>query len=354
MERPVNKVELMSYTASAIAERLQGEVLGDGSVVISGFAPADAARPGDMTFAENEAYFARAESSEASAILVGNGFTSTKKTLIRVANARVAFARVLNLFFPEPPVTPGIHATAAVSPSATIDPSAHIGPHCVVGDRAQIGARVTLEGGNHIGPDCVVGDDTRLFPNAVLYARTRVGQRVRIHSGTVIGSDGFGYVFDQGRHVKVPQIGNVIVHDDVEIGSNVSIDRGALGSTVIGRGTKIDNLVQIGHNVVLGEHCILCGQVGIAGSTKVGNYTTMAGQVGVAGHLAIGNQVTLGAQAGVMNNIPDGEKWLGAPAQPDRDMKRIFIGLQRLPELTKRVNALEKRLKVLDPDPTSA
>jgi UDP-3-O-[3-hydroxymyristoyl] glucosamine N-acyltransferase len=213
----------------------------------------------------------------------------------------------------------------------------------VVSDRAQIGPRSVLEGSNHVGADCAVGEDSHLFPNVILYARTQVGNRVRIHSGTVVGSDGFGYVLDQGRHLKVPQIGNVVIQDDVEIGSNVSIDRGALGSTVIGRGTKIDNLVQIGHNVVLGEHCILCGHVGIAGSTKVGSYTTMAGQVGVAGHLTIGSHVTLGAQAGVMNNVPDGEKWLGAPAQPDRDMKRIFIALQRLPELSKRVKELEER-----------
>jgi len=167
---------------------------------------------------------------------------------------------------------------------------------------------------------------------------------VRIHAGAVVGSDGFGYVFDQGRHLKVPQIGNVIIEDDVEIGANVAIDRAALGSTVIGQGSKIDNLVQVGHNVALGEHCILCGQAGIAGSTKVGRYVTMAGQAGVAGHLKIGDQVTIGAQAGVMNHIPDGEKWLGSPAQPDRQMKRVFIAMQRLPELRQRLHHLEQRL----------
>ena len=338
-----------SFTASDLAQRLQGEIVGDGSVVLAGFAPADTARAGDLTFAENDNYLARAEKSNASAILAAKNATSATKTLIRVANPRVAFARLLQIFFPEPAPAPGIHPSAVIAPDAQIDPAASIGPHCAVGARTRIGPRAILDGGNHIGPDCVIGADSHLFPNVVVYGGTQIAQRVRIHAGTVVGSDGFGYVFDEGRHLKVPQIGNVVIEDDVEIGSNVSIDRGALGSTVIGQGTKIDNLVQIGHNVNLGAHCILCGHVGIAGSSRVGSYTTMAGQVGIAGHLNIGSRVTVGAQSGVMNNIPDGEKWLGAPAQPDRDMKRIFVALQRLPDLTKRVNELERRVK--DPTP---
>jgi UDP-3-O-[3-hydroxymyristoyl] glucosamine N-acyltransferase len=331
-------------TAAEIAAHLGGQVVGDGSIVLKGFAPADSARRGDLTFAENEEYFARAAKSEASAILVDGISGETDKVLIRVPKARVAFAKTLSLFFPDPPVVPGIHATAVISSTARIDPRAQIGPHCVIGDRAQIGAECVLQGGNHIGADCVIGESSRLFANVVLYPRTQIGRRVSIHAGTVIGSDGFGYVFDKGAHQKVPQIGNVVVHDDVEIGANVTIDRGALGSTVIGKGSKIDNLVQIAHNVVIGEHCIVVAQVGIAGSTKLGSYVTLAGQVGIAGHLKIGNQVTVAAQSGVMNDIPDGQKWLGAPAQPDREMKRIFIALQRLPELLKRVHELEKRL----------
>jgi UDP-3-O-[3-hydroxymyristoyl] glucosamine N-acyltransferase len=334
----------MTFTAADLAKHLNGEVLGDGALPITGFAPADAAKKGDLTFAENEAYFARAELSAASAILVSSPFTSSSKSLIRVANARVAFANVLPLFFPELTFAAGIHPTAQIAPTAEIDPSVHVGPFCVVGDGVKIQARSVLEGGNHLGANCRLGEDVRLFPRVVLYAQTQVGNRVRIHSGAVIGSDGFGYVFDQGRHLKVPQIGNVVIEDDVEIGANSAIDRAALGSTVIGKGTKIDNLVQVGHNVVLGEHCILCGQVGIAGSTKVGRYVTMAGQAGLAGHLTVGDQVTVGAQAGVMHDIPTGQKWLGAPAQPDRQMKRVFLALQRLPELLQRVHQLEKRL----------
>ena len=335
---------MMKFTATDLAKQLQGEVVGDGAVAITGFAPADAAKAGDLTFAESEAYFAKAQQSAASAILVSADVKSSPKTLIRVANARVAFAKALALFFPEPQFAPGIHASAVVAPSAEVDPSAHVGPFCVVGAGARIGARSVLEGGNHIGAACALGEDVRLFPNVVLYPRTQVGNRVRIHAGVVIGADGFGYVFDEGRHLKVPQIGNVIVEDDVEIGANSAVDRATLGSTIIGKGTKIDNLVQVGHNVTVGTHCILCGQVGIAGSTKVGSYVTMAGQVGVAGHLKIGDKVTLGAQSGLMNDVPDGENWLYTPAQPMRQVKRMLIAMQRLPELLRRVNELEKQL----------
>jgi UDP-3-O-[3-hydroxymyristoyl] glucosamine N-acyltransferase len=331
-------------TAAEIAAHLHGQVLGDASIQLQGFAPADSAKPGDLTFAENQDYFARAEQSAASAILVDGNHTSSKKVLIRVAKARVAYAKVLGLFYPPAQFAAGIHATAVIDGTCQIDPSAHIGPHCVVGARARIGAKSVLESGNHVGTDCLIGESVRLFPNVVLYAGTELGNRVSIHAGTVVGADGFGYVFDQGAHRKVPQIGNVIIQDDVEIGANVTIDRGSLGSTIIGKGTKIDNLVQIGHNVVIGDHCIVVAQVGIAGSTNLGAHVTLAGQVGVAGHLKIGNKVTVEAQSGVMNNIPDGEKWLGAPAMPDRQTKRMWIAMQRLPELLQRVNELEKRL----------
>lgn len=336
----------MSFTAAEIARQLKGEVLGDGSTVLTGFAPADRAHPGDLTFAENETYFHRAEASAASAILVAGDFTSTTKVLIRVTNARVAFARVLPLFFPEPVFAPGIHPSAVIAASAKIDSTAHIGPHCVVGEQVRIGARTVLQGGNHVGADSQLGDDTNIFPNVTLYARIQIGHRVRIHSGTVIGADGFGYVFDQGIHLKVPQIGNVIIGDDVEIGANVTIDRGALGPTSIGKGTKIDNLVQVAHNVSIGEHCLVVAQVGIAGSCKLGDYVILGGQVGMAGHLKIGNQVTIAAQSGVMHDIKDGAKMLGTPAIPDRQFKRQVIAIQQLPELIRRVRELEKRLGI--------
>jgi UDP-3-O-[3-hydroxymyristoyl] glucosamine N-acyltransferase len=332
------------FTTAEIAKELDGEVLGDGSLKLTGFAPASTARPGDLTFAENETFFLKAEQSAASAILIDGPFTSVHKALIRVANARIAFARVLPLFFPERTFAPGLDPTAVAAPSAHIDPTAHIGPHCVIGEKASIGPGVVLQGGNHIGNQCVIGAQSRLFPNVVLYDQTQIGQRVRIHAGAVIGSDGFGYVFDAGLHRKVPQVGQVIVQDDVEIGANVTIDRGALGPTVIGKGTKIDNLVMIAHNVSLGEHCLVVAQVGVAGSTKIGHYTTLAGQAGITGHLKIGDKVTIAAQSGVMHDVPDGGKWLGSPAQPDRQAKRQMIALHHLPELIRRVAELEKRV----------
>jgi UDP-3-O-[3-hydroxymyristoyl] glucosamine N-acyltransferase len=330
------------HTVAEVAQVVEGQVAGDSTARLTGFAPADRAQPGDLTFAENDLYFARADQSAATAILVDADFKSEKKIIIRVANARVAFARVLPLFYPDPVFAAGVHPTAVVAASARVDSMAHIGPYCVVGEHARIGPRSVLEGANHVGAHCHLGEDVHLFPGVVLYARSQIGHRVRLHSGVVIGADGFGYVVDGGLHRKIPQIGFVVIQDDVEVGANVTIDRGALGPTVIGRGTKIDNLVQIGHNVTVGEHCLLVAQCGIAGSTRLGSYVTLAGQVGLAGHLKIGHRVTVAAQSGVMNDIPDGEKWMGAPARPSQQMKRQLIAVERLPDLRKRVAELER------------
>ncbi len=332
----------MNFTVAEIAKHLDGEVVGNATAILKGFAPADSARPGDLTFAENEDFFARAEKSAATAIIAEKRFSPAKKILIRVPHARIAFAKALTLFFPERTFAAGIHPTAVVAPDAQIDPTAHIGPYCVIGARVHIGARTVLQGGNFIGEDSTLGEDTNLFPHVTLYARTKIGRRVRIHASTVIGSDGFGYVQDGNIHRKVPQIGNVVIGDDVEIGAGVMIDRGALDSTVIGQGTKIDNLVQIAHNVEVGEGCLLVAQSGIAGSSKLGNFVVLAGQSGIAGHLKIGNQVTITGKSGVMHDIPDGEKWLGIPAQPDKQSKRQLIAMQHLPVLLRRVTKLEK------------
>jgi UDP-3-O-[3-hydroxymyristoyl] glucosamine N-acyltransferase len=333
----------MPFTTSEIAKLIGGQAVGDGNAALKNFAPAESAQIGDLTFAENEDYFSRAEQSAATAIIADKRFSSAKKILIQVPNARIAFAKALALFFPEQKFAAGIHPSAVISKSAQIDPSAHIGPHCTVGERVKIGARSVLQAGNFIGDDSQLGDDVNLFPNVTIYPRTQIGSRARIHASSVIGADGFGYVLDGGVHRKVLQIGNTIIGDDVEIGAGVTVDRGALGSTVIGAGTKIDNLVHVAHNVEIGEHCLLCAQVGIAGSTKLGNYVVLAGQVGIASHLKIGNQVTVGSRAGVMHDIPDGEKWLGVPAQPDKLAKRILIAIQHLPDLLKRVAELEKK-----------
>jgi len=333
-----------TYTTGQIAERIGATVIGDPNLPLTGFAPADSAKPGDLTFAENESYFARAKQSAASAILVAEDFSPDTKTLIRVTNARVAFAQVLPLFFPEPTFAPGIHPSAVVAATAQVDPTAHIGPHCVVGERVKIGPGAVLISQVYVGDDCSVGEQTRLFPHVTLYQRSHLGKRVRIHAGAVIGADGFGYVFDGSEHRKVPQVGQVLIQDDVEIGANTTIDRAALGATIICKGTKIDNLVQIAHNVTIGEHSIIVAQVGIAGSTKIGAYVTVAGQAGIAGHLRIGDRVTLAAQSGVMHHIPEGQKWMGSPAQPDRVTKRQLLAIERLPDLLRRVHELERRL----------
>ena len=337
----------MSFTAAEIAEKLHGEIAGDGSVRLTGIAPADLARAGELTFAENAAYFAAAEQSQAAAILVAGPFKSASKVIIRVKNARVAVARALPWFFPAEEFPQGIHPSAVIADSAQIAPTAHVGPNCILGPRVRLGARSVLMGGNDLRADCQIGDDVCLYPNVVLYRKTQIGNRVTIHAGTVIGSDGFGYVLDEGRHRKIQQLGHVIIHDDVEIGANAAIDRGALGPTVIGEGTKIDNLVQVAHNVVIGRHCVIMGQVGFAGSTRLGDYCVVASQSGIADHLKLGNQAVVGAKSGVMRDIPDGGRVLGIPASPDRQAKRQMIAAQQLPEVIHRLRDLEKQVEQL-------
>jgi UDP-3-O-[3-hydroxymyristoyl] glucosamine N-acyltransferase len=234
-----------------------------------------------------------------------------------------------------------------INDSADVDESSFIGPHCVVGAGVRIGARCVLHGGNHVRQDCVLGDDVVLHPNVVLYPQTKLGNRVVIHAGTVIGSDGYGYVFDEGHHRKVLQVGNVVIGDDVELGSNTCVDRGALGPTVIGEGTKIDNQVHVAHNVYLGRHCLVMGQCGFAGSTRIEDYCVIASQSGVADHLTLGPQATVGAKSGVMKNVPPKATVLGVPAVPDKQFKRQIIAIQQLPELIRRMRRAEAELAEL-------
>jgi UDP-3-O-[3-hydroxymyristoyl] glucosamine N-acyltransferase len=259
----------------------------------------------------------------------------------------VAIAKVLPLFFPPEIYPSGIHAGANIHPTAQIDASAHVGPHCVIGAGVRLGKRSVLAGGNHVGRDSQIGDDVCLYPNVVIYPKTQIGNRVAIHAGTVIGSDGYGYVFDQGQHRKMLQVGHVIIQDDVEIGANAAVDRGALGATVIGAGTKIDNLVHVAHNVVMGRHCLVMGQVGFAGSAHLGDYVVVASQSGIAGHLKLGNQSTVGAKSGVMRDIPDGQTVLGYPAAPDKQAKRQWVATAQLPDMIRRLRELEKQVEQL-------
>ncbi len=329
-------------TVSFLAGHVGGVVVGDGELVIKGLAPAESALQGELTFAEKATYLAEAERSQASAILVANSVESSTKVLIRVKDPRVAMAKILPLFFPPEEFLAGVHASAVVD--GEVHPTAYVGPHCVVAAGVQIGKGSVLMGGNHIGRDSRIGQDVRLHPNVVLYPKTQIGNRVEIHAGTTIGSDGYGYVFDEGRHLKMQQVGYVVIEDDVEIGANAAIDRGALGATRIGQGTKIDNLVHVAHNVVMGKHCLIMGQVGFAGSTNLSDYVIIASQSGIAGHLKIGAQAMIGAKSGVMRDIEAGASMLGSPAAPDKQTKRQWIAAAQVPDALKRLKALERRV----------
>jgi UDP-3-O-[3-hydroxymyristoyl] glucosamine N-acyltransferase len=241
-----------------------------------------------------------------------------------------------------------VHPTACVARSARVDASASIGPLAVVEGDAVVGPRCRVGALAFVGRGAVLGEDVRLHPHVVVLAEVRIGNRVIVHAGTVLGADGFGYAFDGRAHRKIPQVGSLRIEDDVEIGANTAIDRAALGETVVRRGTKIDNLVQIGHNCDVGEDVILVAQVGIAGSSRVGNRAMLAGQVGVADHVTIGAGAILTAQSGVPNDVPAGEIWSGTPSRPTSQQKRIWGGESQLPELIKRVRALEKRLKEIE------
>lgn len=338
---------IMIMTVAEIAAAVRGEVIGDSSVQIHGLNAAACAAEGELTFADNEKFFATAEGSRASAVLVGKGVHAATKPLIRVPDVRIAVARLLPMFVPPRPHVPGIHPGAKLDSTTEVHPTAHVGPNCVLAANVRIGAGSVLMGGNYIAENCVVGADVRLFPNVVLYADTQVGNRVIIHAGTVIGSDGYGYVFDRATHLKVLQVGNVVIEDDVEIGANSAIDRAAFASTIIGAGTKIDNLVHVAHNVVMGKHCLVMGQCGFAGSTVLGDYAVIASQSGVAGHLKLGRQSTVGAKSGVMRDVPDGETVLGIPAMPHKQTKRQWVAQQQLPEMLRRLRDLEAQVQEL-------
>ncbi len=337
----------MELTAGQIAELLSGELRGDPSLPISGLGPAGQAGPDQIAFAVGQVQLEEALAGNAGAILLPPGLSlpgDCRPALILVDNPRLAAARLLERFHPEPRPPAGIHPGASVDPRARVHPQASVGDGCHVGADASIGAGTILDPGVHVGEGCRIGDGCRLFPRVVLYPGCRLGHRVRIHAGSVIGSDGYGYVLDGERHRKIPQVGGVRIGDDVELGANVAVDRGALGDTVIGEGTRVDNLVQIAHNVSIGRHCLIVAQAGIAGSTAIGDHTVIAGQAGIAGHLSIGKGVSIAAQSGIMQDIPDGGKIFGTPGQPDREAKRQILALRRLPGLLRRFARLEERL----------
>ncbi|BDG08338.1 UDP-3-O-(3-hydroxymyristoyl)glucosamine N-acyltransferase [Anaeromyxobacter paludicola] len=340
----------MTFLLAELAARVGGEVQGDGALRVERVAPLETAGPADLSFFSNPRYREAFEASRAGAVVLEPGAAAPAgRTVLRVKNAYLAFARISTLFHPPREPVPEIAPQAAVHPSAHVHPSAQVMPFACVGPGAEVGARSILFPGVVLGAEARVGEDCVLYANVNVRERCVVGSRCVLQPGVVIGADGFGFAFDPvgedgsgPRHYKVPQAGNAVVEDDVELGANSCVDRATLGSTVVGRGSKIDNLVQIAHNVQVGPLSILCAQVGISGSTKLGQGVVLAGQVGLAGHLQVGDRATLLAQSGVMNDIPAGETWGGYPARPQRRWMREEALLRRLDELSRRVKALEK------------
>lgn len=336
----------MEFTVSELAAFVGGQFASDadGSIRITGAAAVTDAAEGKVTFFANPKYLPQLKASRASVALVPLDFCEPIPAIaIRVKNPSLAFAQLLEKFVP-PAVRffPGVHPTAVVASSAVLGENVSIQPFVVIEDGARIGANSVIGAHGYVGHEATIGPDCQFAPRVTIGAGCLIGARVLIHSGAVLGSDGFGFEFSGGRHVKIPQTGIVQVDDDVEIGANVTIDRARFGRTWIGEGTKIDNLVQIAHNVVIGKHCLLIAQTGISGSTRLGNFVTLAGQVGVVGHIEIGDKVTVGAQAGVSKSLKPGETFWGSPAQPMRETLEQLASARRLPKLLERVKRLEQ------------
>lgn len=332
-----------------IAELTGGEVVGDADLMIESVNSIESAAEGEITFLANKKYLKQAQSTRASAIICSPETRIDGKQMIVMKNPYLGFAKVMRHFFARKRPDVGIDPAAVVSDTAKVGADVNIFAGAYIGEHAVIGDRVDIYPGCHVGDNAVIGDDTLLYANASVYHDCRIGRRVIIHSGTVVGSDGFGFATDEdGWHHKIPQVGNVIIEDDVEIGSNCSIDRAVLGSTRIGEGAKLDNLIQIAHNVEIGKRTFIVAQVGISGSSKVGEQAILAGQVGVVGHVEIGDHCIVGAQAGVSNSIPDREVYLGSPARPMMEAKRIIAVQSKLPQLRSLLKDLQKRVEQLE------
>lgn len=328
----------MTVRLAELAELVGGAIGGDGQLLITGAAILTTAGPGEITFADRPQLLDQVARSTATAVVVPNDLRPEGKAYIAVDNARRAFAQIVTRFQPARPVRHvGISPAASVSSSARIATDVEIHPGAVIEDDVEIGRGSVIHAGVCLMGGCRLGERVTIYPRAVLYENTIVGNDVVIHAGAVLGANGFGYEFQKDRHVLSPQLGHVELGNNVEVGANTTIDRGTYGPTRIGEGTKIDNLVMIGHNCQIGRHNLLCGQVGIAGSCVTGDYVVMAGQVGVRDHVEIGNRVMIGAQSGVSESIREPGKYLGSPAIPARKGMQILFALQRLPELMKGI-----------------
>jgi len=338
----------MGKTLSEIAAILQATVVGDGAVEIRDIKGLDEAGEGDLTFLANPKYRKKIATTAASAILVSVPVEGTGKNFIVVKDPYAALARLLALYYPEEPDFQGVSPEAFIHPAAAVAEGATVYPGAYVGKGARIGRNTVLYPGVHIGAGAVVGEDSILYPNVTVYRRCLIGSRVILHAGVVVGSDGFGFANPGIENRKVPQVGIVQIDDDVEIQANTTIDRGTLGRTWIQRGTKIDNLVQIAHNVVIGENSIIVAQVGISGSTRLGKRVIIGGQAGLVGHLQIGDNVMIAAQAGINKDIPASRIMSGSPAIAHQDWLRLNAHIMRLPETHKALTELRKKVEELE------
>ena len=342
----------MEFSVQELAERIDGRIEGDPLRRVGGLAPVASAGPADLTYVVGARYARFLADSRAGVILVPPDLDVEPRaaTLIRVTSPELAFSRLLEVFHPPSPPAPGVHPTAVIGRDVRLGEGTSIGPYAVIEDGATIGAGSTIGAHVFVGRGVTIGVGVRADPGCSVFEGAVLGDRVRLHGGARISSDGFGYTTGPDGPVKIRQIGRCLLDDDVEVGCNSTIDRGSLGDTVIGRGTKVDNLAHIGHNCRLGRNCFVVAQVGIAGSTVVGDGARLGGQVGIAGHLVIGDGASLGAQSGVMSNIPDGETWSGSPARPHREWLRASSAFYKLPEILRRLGALERAAESSDGD----
>ena len=336
------------FTLRELARALHATLEGDAAAVVTGVAPLESAGPDQISFLVDARYVEAAKASRAGAFLAGPEVSGLPAPVLRVPAPQQALIELLTLFHPPAEAVAGVAPSAVVARDASVAPTATVGALAVIESGAVIGPHVRIGPLAFVGAGAEVGEASVVHARVAVCARVRLGKRVVVHPGAVIGADGFGYAFDGEAHRKIPQVGSVVVEDDVEIGANTTVDRATLGQTIIRRGTKIDNLVQIGHNVEIGEHSIIVAQVGISGSCRVGRGVVLAGQVGVADHLTIGDGAVVAAQSGLARDVAPGEKVFGTPARPLIEAKRIFVLEGELPEFARRLRSAERRLAELE------
>ena len=340
----------MEFSAKQIAEFIQGTIVGDENATVHTFAKIEEGIPGAISFLSNPKYTPYIYDTQSSIVLVNNDFVPEKEvkaTLIKVNNAYESLAKLLNLYEMSKPKKTGIDPLAYIAPTAKIGENVYIAPFAYVGDKAEIGDNTSLHPHATVGSGAKIGHDCILYPNVTVYHDCRVGNHCILHAGSVIGADGFGFAPSPEGYEKIPQIGIVVLEDNVEIGANTCIDRATMGATIIRKGVKLDNLIQIAHNVEVGSHTVMASQVGIAGSTKVGEWCMFGGQVGVAGHIKVGNKVNMGAQSGVHSSIKDGEALIGTPPMPLKSYFKSSAVFRKLPDMYLELNSLKKEIEEL-------